>query len=296
MLDKTQFWCNSKAKSNRICCHNIFLYTWKGCETRENSVAILFLSVLALAIWKDYKTSLWSQFMEGFSRNPLFGTGNILHIWMQELNQESEFWMSLAWGCIIPLSQHCCLCEGRLSPLLTLLLLHTGMTWHELGAARTLLCPSTEQQEQPGHFWLHGTELDSVLFSTVAVPQPKSSTHLTWTNPIPSNSLRYFLNSLLGYLSFGLLISVSCSQLSIMMSWETAISGLLCSETFGLLVPNSCPATVMACCYMYYFSKALLLTPEWPSIWNKGTMCPNYRIAFVKDLWAEGEMGRGCRI
>lgn len=129
-----------------------------------------------------------------------------------------------------------------------------------------------------------------------APSQYHSQSHVsTWSEQIllpPTD----FHSSLVGNLDFGLLISVNCSQLSIMISWETAIYGLLCSETFGLLVPNSCPITVWYIIHcVYYFSKTLLLTLEGPSIWNKGTTCVNCTIAFVKDLWAEGEMERGSR-
>lgn len=105
MSDKTQFSCDYEAKNHKICCHDIFPYSWKDCETSGNgrifsfaclknppkpSVAFFFLSVLILAIWKDYKNSLWSQFIEGFSRNPEFGVWNVLFIWVEELNQESK--------------------------------------------------------------------------------------------------------------------------------------------------------------------------------------------------------------
>lgn len=88
-----------------------------------------------------------------------------------------------------------------------------------------------------------------------APSQYHSQSHVsTWSEQIllpPTD----FHSSLLGNLDFGLLISVNCSQLSVMMSWETAICGLLCSETFGLLVPNSCPITVWLAVMCIIFPK-----------------------------------------
>lgn len=127
-----------------------------------------------------------------------------------------------------------------------------------------------------------------------AASQYHSQSHVpTWPEQILFPPID-FHSSLLGNLDFGLHISVNCSQLSIMMFWETAISGLFCSETFWLTGTKLLPHHCLACYYVYYFSKTLLLTLEGLFIWNKGTMCLNCTIAFVKDLWAEGEMGRGC--
>lgn len=33
MSDKIQFSCDYEAKNHKICCHDIFPYSWKGCET-----------------------------------------------------------------------------------------------------------------------------------------------------------------------------------------------------------------------------------------------------------------------
>lgn len=133
--------------------------------------------------------------MEDFSSNPLFVIGSILHIWMQELNQESQLWMSLAQGCTIPFFQCCCQCKEHGSPHHHLALAtapgRSPECWGDLAWAGGCQHPNfphyrAAQQEQPRESWLLGTKLSFVVSSTITVQQPKSHTHLTWANPVHS--------------------------------------------------------------------------------------------------------------
>lgn len=122
--------------------------------------------------------------MEGFSRNPLFGVWNILHIWTQELNQESKLWRPSALGLSTLVY------EGDPVPSIAVFLCPIsvgspahGVTWCDLGAARTLL----PHRRAAGAAWVvlaAGTELGFVVSSTISLQHPESRPHLTWANPV----------------------------------------------------------------------------------------------------------------
>jgi len=106
---------------------------------------------------------------------------------MEELNKESKLGVSSALGPTIPYYFGAATGERGTVPCITTLLLpqpqrdlqHAGVTWHELGAARTPDSCAIGQREQPGESWLLGAQLGFVLSSTIAVQPPESRTHLT---------------------------------------------------------------------------------------------------------------------
>lgn len=169
MSDKTQFSCDHGAKNHKICCHDIFPYSWKGYETSGNGRIFSFASIkivlpsLSSQFWflqsgKITKTacevSLWKALVEilslGYEMFCLFE-------WKSWIRNQSQG-LSSALCYTIPYCFRAVADERVTVPCITTLplpqpqrvLQHTGVIWHVPEAARIPLYPTTGQWEQPG--------------------------------------------------------------------------------------------------------------------------------------------------